>query len=101
MPTLSIATESKRPSKNQRLTDLYAAFHTGGAYDTKGQLVTDGKFNELLPSIAARTHTTDPGFKTKMQERATDFKMGLDGRVVTTTLQTSIYGPLDTTKYQP
>lgn len=101
MATLQIGTESKRASIHQRLTDIYAQFQAGGAFYVQKQLVTDGSFDEMSPSQKNATHTIDPGFKTLMMEQATLFKMALNPAVVTTTLRTSVNGPLDTTKYSP
>lgn len=98
MPTLQIATESKRPSLTQNIEAVYANFHAGGAFDAKDDLVTDGTRNERVTSPQSRKNTPK-GFKTKMREQQTEFFMGSDSKVVTTTMRTSVYGDHSTQKY--
>lgn len=99
MPTLQIATESKRPSLTQTIEAIYATFHSGGAFDSKADLVTDGTRNERVTSFQSR-HNTPKGFKTKMREQQTELFMGMDPNRVTTTMRTSVYGDHSSRKYQ-
>lgn len=98
MPTLQIKTEGARPSLTQNILDLYASFHTGGAYDSKTDTGQDDVRNERVTSLQERTHTPK-GFKIKMREQATEMLMAMDPRVVTTRMRTSIYGDHSSTKY--
>ncbi len=99
MPTTQIATENARPSLKQDIETLYANQHTGGAYDTKKELVTNGKHNEIVIGIQSQKHTPK-GFKTKMAEQQTELFMAQDNTVVTTRMKTSIYGNHSTVKYK-
>jgi hypothetical protein len=99
MATTLIKTESARPSLSQTIEALYATMHAGGAYDAKRDLVLDGKHNEMFVSAQDRTHTAK-GFKTKMAEQQTEFFMGLDSKVVTTRMRTSVYGNHSTKRYK-
>jgi hypothetical protein len=99
MPTLQIATESKRPSLTQTIEALYASFHAGGAFDAKEDLVTDGTRNERVTSLQSR-HNTPKGFKTKMREQQTEMFMGMDPATVTTRMRTSVYGNHSSVRYK-
>jgi hypothetical protein len=103
MPTLNIKTENARPALTQNLKDLYAAMHVGGTYDAKAQVITDGTHNELLDVFGTgEASKTVKGFKTKMQEWATEFIMAKDAPnegKETTGLLTSVFGHHSTTRY--
>jgi hypothetical protein len=96
--TTQISTESKRPSLSQNIESLYENMHVGGAFDAKKDLVTNGSHNERVTSFQSRINTPK-GFKTKMSERQTEFFMGNDNKVVTTTMRTSVYGDHSNKKY--
>ncbi len=95
--TTTIATESKRPALTQTILDLYNGLHVGGAYDAKGQLVTDGSHDLLTDGLQEKKHTT-AGFKTKMLEQASEY-IQVNTGVETTRLLTSVYGHHSTVKY--
>lgn len=95
--TTQIATESKRPTLSQTIVDLYNSLHTGGAYDSKADVVTSGAHNELTDGLQERTHTVK-GFKTKMMEQASEFLMVTQGKE-TTRMLVSVYGHHSTQRY--
>ena len=96
MATTTISTESARPSLVQNLEDIYAKLHAGGAYDAK-DLTTDGEHNEAVTSLQSRTQTPK-GFKTKMLEGQTEFKMVTDNKITTRMLE-SVNGAHSRQKY--
>jgi len=96
--TTQIATESARPTLSQKLEELYAALHAGGAYDAKAGIVTSGH-NQMIDNFGTfESKVTTKGFKTKMQEQMSEYIMVTQGKE-TTRMLTSVYGHHSTERY--